>query len=148
MKKTKTIEIDLEIYRLIETNRSSFDETETDILRRLLGLKSLETQSPNGRPFNLGYGVILPHGTLLKGVYKRVEYQAEIKDGWLFFNGERYSSLSGAAKKFSGPNGWKFWKMVKRPQDSEWIILNSLRKKESIATRQVNWDDLPDLDLD
>ena len=36
-KNSKMIEIDLEIYRLIEINRSSFDETEADILRRLLG---------------------------------------------------------------------------------------------------------------
>ncbi|MBI4644127.1 MAG: DUF2924 domain-containing protein [Deltaproteobacteria bacterium] len=136
-KKSKMIEIDLEIYRLIETNRLSFDETLAEILRRLLGLKPSDKQKNSGRGMNLGYGVILPGGTLLKGEYKRAECQAEIKEGGILFDGERYNSLSAAAKKFGGPNGWKFWKWAKRSQDSEWVILNELRDQGSIPRRRV-----------
>jgi hypothetical protein len=135
IKKTKTIEIDLEIYRIIETNRSSFGETETDILRRLLGLPPLEKQKDGGKGLNLGYGVILPEGTLLKGRKKRPEVQAEVKNGWIIVDGERFDSPSGAAKKFGGPNGWIFW-YVKRPQDSEWILLDQLRNKETIIPKR------------
>ena len=135
-KKSKMIEIDLEINRVIETNRLSFSETHTDILRRLLGLKSSDKQEGNGGGLNLGYGVILPEGTVLKGDYKRTEIRAEIKDGGILLDGEKHNSLSAAAKKFGGPNGWKFWHWVKRPQDSEWVVLNKLRNKELIIKKR------------
>jgi hypothetical protein len=134
-KNSKMIEIDLEIYRLIEINRSSFDETETNILRRLLGLPPLEKPRAIGKGLNLGYGVILPDGTLLKGRKRRAEVQAEVRDGWIIVDGERFDSPSGAAKKFGGPNGWIFWK-VKRPQDSEWILLDQLRNRETIIQKR------------
>ncbi|MBU4232740.1 MAG: hypothetical protein KKD99_11010 [Proteobacteria bacterium] len=136
VKKSRTIEIDLEIYRLIETNRSSFDETETDILRRLLNLPHLEKPRAIGKGLNLGYSVILPDGTLLKGRTRRPEVQAEVRDGWIIVDGERFDSPSGAAKKFGGPNGWIFWK-VKRPQDSEWILLDQLRNRETIIRKRL-----------
>ncbi|MGO9620786.1 MAG: hypothetical protein ACLPT6_05205 [Desulfobaccales bacterium] len=136
-KKFKTIEIDLEIYRLIETNRISFDETYTEILRRLLGLKPSDKQTGDEIGMNLGYGVILLNGTLIKGNGKRADCQAEIRDSHIVYNGESYDSLSAAAKRFGGPNGWVFWKWVKRPQDSEWIILNELRDKELIIERNI-----------
>jgi hypothetical protein len=135
-RKSKTIEIDLEIYRLIATNRLSFDETETEILRRLLGLKPVGKQQGNERGINIGYGVMLPEGTLLKREYNRGEVQAEVDDDSILCNGKRYKSPSGAAKKFGGPNGWTFW-YVKRPQDSEWVLLDELRNKESIIKRSI-----------
>jgi hypothetical protein len=146
-KMSRTIEIDLEIYRLIATNRLSFDETDTDIIRRLLGLKPSVKQTGDERGMNLGYGVILPNGTLLKGEYKRAEYQAQIKDDRILFNGVQYDTVSAAAKKFGGPNGWKFWEWVKRPQDSEWILLDQLRNRETIIRkRRLSDEELSEFD--
>jgi len=59
--------------------------------------------------------------------------------------GEKHTSASAAAIAVTGNsvNGWGFWE-VKRPQDSEWILLNNLRKKEAIATRH-SLKGVPDL---
>jgi len=146
VKQTKTIEIDLEVHRLIETNRLSFDEPEGDILRRMVGLKPLEKQKPTGKGLDLGHGVILPDDTLLRGMHNRVEHQAEIIGGWILLNGKRYKSPSGAATAIRGypENGWRFLQ-VKRPQDSEWVPLKKLRKEESIAKKRRNWKGLINL---
>lgn len=137
-KNFKTIEIDLEIYRLIETNRSSFDETEADILRRILDLPPLKKQDSEKRGMNLRNGVVLPDGTLLKGTHNMAEHQAEVRGGWILLSGKRYKSPSAVATAIRGypEDGWRFLK-VKRPQDSEWVILNELRDQGSVPRRRI-----------
>jgi hypothetical protein len=83
-------------------------------------------------------GVVLPDGTLLSGTHNNAEHQAEVRGGWILLNGKRYKSPSGAATAIRGysEDGWRFLK-VKRPQDSEWVILNELRDQESIAKRRI-----------
>ena len=137
-KNSKIVEIDLEIYRFIETNRLSFDETEADILRRLLNLPPLKKQDSGKRSMNLRNGVVLPDGTLLRGMHNSTEHQAEVRGGWILLNGKRYKSPSGAATAIRGysEDGWRFWK-VKRPHDSEWVILNKLRDQKSIHRRRL-----------
>lgn len=129
--KMKTVEIDLEIHRLIEANRTSFDEPRLTILRRLLGLSSIPTeeqkQGPSG--LNLSDGVFLPDGTRFKRIYKGKEYQAEVRGGQIALDGKKYKSPSGAAMAITGSpvNGWRFWQ-VKKPEDSEWRLLDQIRE--------------------
>jgi len=126
----KTIEIDLEIYKLIESERVSFEERETDILRRLLKLEKREANEQAEGMLNIGSGVALPNGTLLKCRHKGNEYEAPVKDGKIWVHGKGYTSPSGAAVALTDTsvNGWRFWK-VKRPEDAEWISsLHLLRK--------------------
>ena len=129
-KNTTSINIDLEIYRLIENKRESFDETQNEILRRLLGLASPVKPIIDSGGISLRYSVFLPNGSRLKKVYKGKEYLAEVKDGYIWVNGKRYPSPSAAAVAVTGSpvNGWRWWE-VKRPQDSEWISLDQLREK-------------------
>jgi hypothetical protein len=115
-----------------------FDETEADILRRLLDLLPLKKQDSGKRGMSLRNEVVLPDGTLLRGTHNGAEHQAEIRESWILLNGKRYKSPSGAATAIRGysEDGWRFWK-VKRPQDSEWVLLDKLRNKKSIAKRRI-----------
>jgi hypothetical protein len=72
----RTIEIDLNVHRAIESARTSFEERETDILSRLLGLTSLA--SPSAPPHSHSGGTaaisVIPIGQRTTGnwgvVYK------------------------------------------------------------------------------
>ena len=64
-----SIEIDLEIYKLIQSKRRSFHESENNILRRLLKLPQRSAPTAQQGGLNIGNGVILPNGTLLKKRY-------------------------------------------------------------------------------
>jgi hypothetical protein len=85
----------------------------------------------------LTYSGRVPHGTILRGVYKGYEYKAEVRDGRVAFQGRLYRSLSKAAMAAitsSGnprlsENGWKFW--MARNDDGDWVPLIELRGKWS-----------------
>jgi hypothetical protein len=47
---TKQIEIDIDVYRVIENGRISFDETQNTILRRLLGIENTPQTNPPLQP--------------------------------------------------------------------------------------------------
>lgn len=136
-KNFKMIGIDLEIHQLIEVNRSSFGETENDILRRILGLQSQEHQRTNSGEMNIGYGVVLPESTRVRGK-GMPNSEGEVKGGWFLYGGKRYKRPSGVARAIRGysENGWRFLE-VKRPQDSEWVILDNFRDQKSIRRRRV-----------
>ena len=74
--------------------------------------------------------VFLPEGTKLRATYKGKAYFATISDSrWMDSeSGLQRTSPSQAAYEItkSGVNGWRFW-MVKRPDDSDWMSLDSLR---------------------
>jgi hypothetical protein len=131
VRKTTPINVTIEIYKLIEQNRLSFEENHDDILRRMLGLP-IHSEKPEIKgEFYLGEGVSVPFGTILRKVYKGMEYLAEVKDGGIWINGKKYPTVNQAANAISdskNQNAWKFWE-VKRPQDSEWILLHDLRPK-------------------
>src|SRR4051794_12766273 len=81
---TTSIEIDFEVYKLIEAERKGFDEPRLAALRRLLGLKNqpqTDAASPRpGLPW-IGAGVELPHGTEVKMFYSGRQYDGEILNG-------------------------------------------------------------------
>jgi hypothetical protein len=125
---TTTIEIDLEIYKLIQAERQSFDETNSEILRRLLKLGPREVSDSEEGGLNIGHGVFLPNGTLLKRKYKGVVYEAPVKEGKIWAKGKSFTSPSGAAVEVTGSavNGWQFW-AVKRPGEETLPTLSALK---------------------
>jgi hypothetical protein len=133
MKKSSTIEIDLDLYKLIEAERQSFDESENDILRRLLNLEQKQTpivKHSGSQGVDIGSGVFLPDGTILKKRFKGNLYEFKVENGKIWVNGKGYTSASGAAVAVTGSsvNGWIFWK-VKRPDDIDFRLLDDLRKR-------------------
>jgi hypothetical protein len=138
MKKMAKIEIDLEIYKLIENERRSFTETPNEILRRLLGLmapKSSRGSSAHvsGNGAWMGQGVTLPEMTEIRMEYRGESYTGLIERGLWVVNGEEHSGPSTAAgrtvwtKSGTHPslNGWIYWQ-VRRP-GKNWVSLDSLR---------------------
>ena len=143
MTKLRTIEIDFDIHQMIELERKGFDEPEYIALRRLLKLPASELPTglapsinkPGGRPWS-GKNVELPHGTELRMEYNGQVFRGYIDNGAWAVEGHRANSPSDAAgcvartKSGDRPslNGWIYWE-VKRPTDTNWRKLNSLRPK-------------------
>ena len=145
----RTIDIDWDIHRLIESERRGFDEPSYCALRRLLGLSDIaiapETKSPpidattgaSGIPWSED-GVRIPHGSLarMKYNYGRQTYEGNFWNGELIIGEQVFDSLSNAAntlaitKKGTSTqlNGWKYWE-VKFPGESDWKKLWDLRKQ-------------------
>lgn len=125
---TTSIEIDLDIYKLIQAERKSFDETDNEILRRLLKLRPREVSDLEEGGLHIGYGVFLPNGTLLKRKYKGVLYEAPVKEGKIWVKGKSFTSPSGAAVEVTGSavNGWQFW-AVQRPEEKTYPKLSALK---------------------
>jgi len=139
MTELRTIEIDFDVHKKIELERSSFAESPNEVLRRLLKISG---QSPTlsealvnaGRPWS-GKGVTLPHGTALRMEYNGRQYTGVIKDGEWVVEGERFKSPSAAAGgvavtkdgKHTRLDGWVYW-YVKRPGDGDWITIRELRR--------------------
>jgi hypothetical protein len=144
MSKMRAIEIDFEVHQQIELERTSFDESPNEVLRRLLKLPPASggpaldahpsVQEADGRPWS-GKGVTLPHGTEIRMDYNGKVYSGGIADGQWVVEGKHSKSPSDAAGsvaktrngKVPSLNGWIYWQ-VKRPGDASWSPLNSLRR--------------------
>lgn len=128
-----SIHVDFDVFKAITARRQSEDVTENDVLRQLFGLPSLSGPSVGGGRHNAGdwvsKGVRFPQGTQLRGNYKGQLHLAEVRDGGLMFNGNRYDSPSSAAMAITGNpvNGWTFWE-VKLPGRGDWRTMRELRK--------------------
>ena len=136
MRKMRTIEIDFDVHKAIELERTSFSETENDVLRRLLklGKASITTTSAetSGLPWSRK-GVTLPHGTSLRMQYNGHQYSGSVENGEWVVEGERFSTPSGAASRVAvtkngnhtSLDGWAYW-FVKRPGDTDWVEIRRL----------------------
>ena len=138
----RNIEIDFDVHKAIETERSSFSETSNDVLRRLLKIdekrkptaSQTETTAQAGKAW-VGKGVTLPHSTLVRAEYNGRIHEGEIVNGRWFAEGRYFTSpsgtLGGIARTKSGGktslDGWIYWQ-VKRPGDSSWIKIDNLRR--------------------
>lgn len=142
----RTIEIDLDLHRLIESKRMSLSDTPNDVLRRLLGLEGGPQEAvPEAPPEAMAEpaadpgawsdrGVVLPAGTQLRMSYNNQTDFGEIRDGAWWVNNTRYDNPSGAASAValtrSGTpaklDGWRYWH-VRRPGDRQWLPLAGLR---------------------
>lgn len=138
MTNLRMIEIDFDVHKRIEQERSSFAESPNDVLRRMLGITSNRLSSHPASSSNRAWwskGVMLPHGTELCMNRNGHQYTGKIDNGVWVVEGQRFKSPSGAARgvaltkngKQTQLDGWALWK-VKRPEDKQWIGIESLRK--------------------
>lgn len=135
---TRQIEIDIDVHKLIEANRTSFSETPNDVLRRLLHLG--ERTRPSTEPIH-GKGLItnntvIPEGTKLRKILHGVEHTAEVKDGAIVYDEMKFrtpSAAACAAAKVSA-NGWIFWDYFDSVR-GEWRRLDSLRARPAFRKR-------------
>jgi hypothetical protein len=132
-----TIDVDVDLHRLIEARRGSFADTPNDVLRRLLGLAQLDQRDVDmtlGGGEWSGKGVSLPAGTQLRMTYNGQTEYAEIRSGAWWIGNKRFFSPSGAASAVARTKqgsvtkltGWRYWE-VKRPGDHEWMPISRLR---------------------
>lgn len=106
MTKLMPIEIDFDIYKMIEGERKGFDEPQYLALRRLLKLPAVQVAEPvqeapigEGRSWREGL-VEVPHGALARMEYDRGRqvYEGKFLDGRIVVGTGSYESLSEAAK--------------------------------------------------
>ena len=140
MSQLKSIEVDWDIYKMVEMERRSFEEPHFVALRRLLKLPIVSTTAEpevaQGRPW-VEDGVEVPHGSLARMEYLRGSqiYEGRFLNGKLVVNGRSFEALSAAAsalaqtKHGSKPslNGWLYWK-AKFPGEATWRSLADMRK--------------------
>ncbi len=141
---TTTIEIDFEVYKLIEAERQSFSEKPLIALRRLLNLPEEKTEptlakagTSTGRPWS-DDGVVVPHGSLARMEYGRGSqlYEGRFLDGALVVGEAKFNSLSEAASalaktrdgRSTSLNGWNYWE-VQFPGSDRWDLMEHLRRR-------------------
>lgn len=131
----EAIQIDFDVYKALTMRRTTASVTYNDVLRDVLGLPAVSAQpaaapSPVGRAW-IAKGVTFPHGTQFKARYKGREYEAEVRDGALIYNGEAFKSPSAAAIAITGNsvNGWKFWE-ARLPRSNRWALIFSLWQQQ------------------
>ncbi len=142
MPQLQSIDVDWDIYKLVETERRSFEEPHYVALRRLLKLPDLKAppnpEAETGLPW-IEDDVEVPHGSLARMEYLRGSqvYEGRFINGKLVVNGKSYVSLSAAAgalaktKDGSKPslNGWLYWK-VRFPKETVWRSLGEMRQSK------------------
>jgi hypothetical protein len=138
----QSIEIDVDVYKRIEAERSSFGETHNTLLRRLLAIDAApkrprEASGPGAtvgtRPW-AGKGVVLPHASQVRMEYNGRVHTGVIQDGRWVVEGHRYSSPSAAASgvartkggKQTSLDGWIYW-LAKAPGSADFVRLSELR---------------------
>jgi hypothetical protein len=137
----RPIEVDVEVFRFLESRRASFSQTHNDILRELAGLKSVSSSAPYATSTSPDQGawswkgVTLPNGTKLRMSYNGQRHTGEITQGAWHVGGAIYRTPSAAAggvarSKRGAPvslDGWGYWE-VKKPDSDRWIPIDRLRK--------------------
>jgi hypothetical protein len=140
----RTIEIDFDVHKKIENERTGFSESPNDALRRLLHLPQNPSpdslQTITGRSWS-DEGVSLAHGTRIKMSYNRRLYEGEILNGKWVVEGKTFDSPSGAASgialtkggKHTRLDGWMYWE-AKQPGESGWERI-SIRRRNAKKLR-------------
>lgn len=131
------IPVDLEVYKAIEARRESFSESHNDILRRALGIASRSATASQPMPEETivwrRKGVGLAKGTRWRMSSANGEQNGNVVEGGFQYKGEVISSPSRLATNIyrtksgrkTNLNGWRYVE-VKRPGDSDWMMLSSL----------------------
>lgn len=134
-----SIEISNDTFNRLKALAEPFVDKPEDVIRRLLN--GAKPSAPTATEGNRDSGSDLvssagrvPHGTRLKANYRGQEYQAEVKNGGIEWNGSSYSSISAAAvaviqstgSKRPTENGWRFWNYYDESK-REWRPLTELQ---------------------
>jgi hypothetical protein len=149
----RSIDIDIDVHRHIETKRTSFGQTPNEILRALFGLpvatarrerKSSAGEVSAGLPTGdwSWKGVMLPAGTELRMTYNGRTHTGVVVGGAWQISGATYTSPSSAADALARSrdgkpvllNGWTQWE-VRKPGSNRWVLLDSLRPASSRERR-------------
>lgn len=151
----KHIKIDLDIHKMIEQERKSFEEPEHFALRRLLNLPEIEESDAEAVQINKGSPALaftedeveIPSGSDARMSYQRGKQKFEGKfiDGYLVVNEKAYSSLSAAAcdlaktkdGKKTNLNGWKYWE-VRFAGETHWTLMDELRQDVNLEKLGVD----------
>jgi len=136
----RPIEIDVDVFRFLESRRTSFAQSHNDILRSIAGLPSIDAQSNGASTAEVtgGWtwkGVTLPNGTKLRMNYNGRSHTGEIMQGAWHVGGAIYRTPSAAAggvarSKKGAPvslDGWEYWE-IQKSESSRWIKISELRK--------------------
>lgn len=136
----RTIEIDIDVHKLIESKRRDFSEKQNDILRRVLKLPQRtysHVSNPTLTTRNSGWekkGVFLPSGTDWCFQYNDKDFCGKIDGGKWVYENQRYSQPSAVVSslavtkkgKKTRLDGWRYIK-VRRLGDEIWRTLDELR---------------------
>lgn len=133
---TKTISVSDEVWRALDKMGTTSD-TFDSVIRRLIKeagganyLEEAEEKIQSGKTDLITQlGDRIPSDTELRAIYKRVEYRAIVKNGYIVIGEEKFKSPSVAAKSITGYNinGWYFWK-TKDERDGKWKQIAALRE--------------------
>jgi len=137
----RPIEIDVDVYRFLESRRTSFTQSHNDILRAIAELKPITSSPPNAASNGNDHGgwswkgVTLPNGTKLRMSYNGQTHSGEVVQGAWHVGGAIYRTPSaaagGVARSKKGArvslDGWGYWE-IKKPDSDRWIPIEKLRK--------------------
>ena len=136
----RQISIDLDVHKAIEGERKSLNESENQILRRLLGLDSpallrIAADTSTGEPWQRR-GLVLPNGTTWRIVYGNKEFGGTIVDGRFRSGNRSFKSPSGltialcrtAKGERTSLNGWRYVEIFQADQN-RWTKLQDLLDK-------------------
>ena len=150
----RPIDIDIEVHRHIEQHRTSFSQTQNDILRELFMLSTPSAAAVGGgrqedAPAAVTgdwswKGVTLPAGTELRMTYNGRTHTGVVSGGAWQIAGATYTSPSSAADALARSrdgkrvslNGWILWE-ARRPNTRTWTRLDDLRPAASRSQRTV-----------
>jgi len=131
--KFKTIQIDFDLHKKIEMERSSFEETENDVLKRLLKIYNKPSEVEPVRGGWFGRGLSLPQDTEVRLKYNNKVYYGKIEKGQWVVEGRTFPNPTDAsvvASTKKGKNtkltGWKFWEVLP-PGAKQWVRLSELK---------------------
>jgi hypothetical protein len=134
MMATRTIPVSTDLYAAIWRAQKPGEESEEDILRRILGIP-LERPTTLASPGSIGFrdprfGLELPEGFEVFRVYKGLEYRAKATAGqWLLMNtGDMHPSLNQLSRAVTGrtENAWICWYYLDKRGKRQ--LMNTLRK--------------------
>lgn len=129
MREYSKIEIDFDVYIYLQNQRNGFNETENDVLRRILKIDTPQIISENrGESYHTG-GVNLQVGLKLRKTYKNVDLEAKVTDRGIMFDNQIFKSPSaaGCVATNTSVNGWIFWEYFDE-DSNQWKVLDNLRK--------------------
>src|SRR5258705_3300249 len=112
----RSIQISLDVFQAIWTARKNSEQSEDEILRRLLKLPGTPKQPERDFVTQVGfhdprYGVEIPPGFEIHRNYQGTKYTAQAIQGLWHMRGTGYPSLNELNKTIVGgaENAWKAW---------------------------------------